>query len=330
MNEDELNTKKRELRNLLKIDEKWEKIAEIEKRMNNVDFWSDREYAECISREYGQLQKDIEEFESANTPEKIEKLELKTLLNGKYDEDAVIMSIHAGAGGTESQDWVGMLLRMYQRFVEKRGGIFTILDESRGEEAGYKSVTIKIDFSYAYGWLRSENGVHRLVRLSPFDADKARHTSFALVEILPQLTHDQDIQIDEKEIRVDVYHAQGHGGQGVNTTDSAVRITHIPSGIVVTCQNERSQTQNKLIAMSVLKSKLLAQQAKDNQNLARELKGGIISAEWGNQIRSYVLHPYQMVKDHRTETEIPNTQSVLDGDLDMFLSSYLKKEAEKE
>jgi len=326
MNTEEINKKKDQLRALLNIDSKWEKIGEIEKRMNNADFWADREYAEAISKEYGELQREIEEFESANSEQELKHLELKTLLSGKFDEDCAILSIHAGAGGTESQDWVAMLVRMYQRWSEKKGIQAEILDSSKGEEVGYKSITMKIALKYAYGWLRSENGVHRLVRISPFDADKARHTSFALVEVLPELKPNEEIKIDDKDLRIDVYHAQGHGGQGVNTTDSAVRITHIPTNTVVTCQNERSQLQNKITAMSVLKSKLLLLQAKENKDLANELKGGVISAQWGSQIRSYVLQPYQMVKDHRTEAETTNSSAVLEGDIDLFLEAYLQKE----
>ncbi len=326
MNKEEIEQKKKNLQSLLKIDDKQEKIKEIEKRMSSSDFWADREYAEAVSREYGELQKEIEEFENAQSEKEIKHLELKTLLSGKYDEDCAIISIHAGAGGTESQDWTSMLLRMYQRWGQNKQIEPQILDSSKGEEAGYKSVTLRIPLKYAYGWLRGENGVHRLVRLSPFDADKARHTSFALVEVLPELKPNDEIKIDEKDLKIDVFHAQGHGGQGVNTTDSAVRITHIPTNTVVTCQNERSQTQNKMTAMSVLKSKLLLIQAKENKKLADELKGGVISAEWGNQIRSYVLHPYQMVKDHRTEAETSNSNAVLNGDIDLFLESYLNKE----
>lgn len=321
--------KKQQLGQILKIEEKKERISQIEKMMNSSVFWSNQDEAQNISREYSYLQKEIEEYESAQSPEEIQKLELKTLLSGKYDHDNAILSIHAGAGGTESQDWVAMLARMYQRYVESKQGVWTILDSSKGEEAGFKSITARIEMPSAYGWLRSENGVHRLVRISPFDADKARHTSFALVEVLPELEKEEDIDLDEKELRIDVFHSGGHGGQSVNTTDSAVRVTHIPTGIAVVCQNERSQTQNKLIAMSVLKSRLLALRAKENEDLAKELKGGVISAEWGNQIRSYVLQPYQLVKDHRTETENNDSTKVLDGDLDKFIEAYLRQEATK-
>ncbi len=248
------------------------------------------------------------------------------MLSGSYDDDSALLAIHAGAGGTDSQDWAAMLERMYLRWAERRGFETEILDRTGGEEAGLKSVTIAIDGKYAYGYLRPEKGVHRLVRLSPFDAAHRRHTSFALVEVLPQITMDDtEIEIRPNDIKMDVFRSSGAGGQNVQKNATAVRLTHIPTGIVVTCQNERSQLQNRENAMRVLKSRLFEiQRAQKDQEIA-VLRGEYTKAEWGSQIRSYVLHPYQMVKDHRTDYETGNTQAVLDGDLDAFMEAYLRK-----
>jgi peptide chain release factor 2 len=247
------------------------------------------------------------------------------MLSGKYDEDSALLAIHAGAGGTDSQDWAAMLQRMYLRWAEKSGFKTEILDQTEGEEAGTKSITIAIDGRYAYGYLRSEKGVHRLVRLSPFDAAHRRHTSFALVEVLPQATMDDaDIEINPNDLKMDVFRSSGAGGQNVQKNATAVRLTHIPSGIVVTCQNERSQLQNRENAMRVLRARLLEMKQAEKEQEIAVLRGEYTKAEWGSQIRSYVLHPYQMVKDHRTEHETGNTQSVLDGDLDGFMEAYLK------
>jgi len=256
----------------------------------------------------------------------LEKRNFAAMLSGKYDADSAILAIHAGAGGTDSQDWAQMLQRMYLRWAETKGFETEVLDMAEGEEAGIKSVTIAINGRYAYGYLRSEKGVHRLVRLSPFDSAHRRHTSFALVEILPQVALDSpEVQINPADLKIDVYRSSGAGGQNVQKNSTAVRITHIPSGLVVTCQNERSQTQNRESAMRVLAARLFEiQQAKQEQEIA-VLKGDFTKAEWGSQIRSYVLHPYQMVKDHRTEFEVGNSQAVLDGALDGFMEAFLRQ-----
>ncbi len=247
------------------------------------------------------------------------------MLSGKYDHDSAILAIHAGAGGTDSQDWAGMLERMYLRWAESRGFQTEILDITQGEEAGIKSVTIAVDGDYAFGYLRSEKGVHRLVRLSPFDAAHRRHTSFALIEILPQVAMDEaEINIEPGDIKVDVFRSSGAGGQNVQKNATAIRLTHIPTGIVVTCQNERSQSQNREFAMRILRARLLELKQAEREEERAVLRGEYTKAEWGSQIRSYVLHPYQMVKDHRTEHETGNTQAVLDGELDEFMESYLR------
>jgi peptide chain release factor 2 len=255
----------------------------------------------------------------------VDKLELNTLLSGKYDRGNALLAIHAGAGGTDSQDWAEMLERMYLRWAERHNYKTDILDRSMGEEAGIKSVTIGVSGPLAYGYLRPEKGVHRLVRLSPFDAAHRRHTSFALVEVLPEFDETDDIYIPPEDIKIDVYKSSGAGGQNVQKNATAVRLTHIPTGLVVTCQNERSQVQNRENAMRVLKARLLAIKQEKQAETLSELRGEYTKAEWGSQIRSYVLHPYQMVKDHRTDYEIGNTQAVLDGDIDPFIEAYLRK-----
>ena len=257
-----------------------------------------------------------------------EKREIQTLFYGPYDKREALLSLHAGAGGTDSQDWVEMLLRMYIRWAETHGFKPEILDSTPGEEAGIKSVTLQISGLHAYGRLRSEHGVHRLVRLSPFDANHRRHTSFALVEALPVIDDDVTVKIRPDDVRLDTFRASGAGGQHVNKTSSAVRITHVPSGIVITCQNERSQLQNRDAAMRILRARLLERKLQRQREEQAALKGEHTSAEWGNQIRSYVLHPYTMVKDLRTGVETGNTRAVLDGDIDAFAEAYLKLEAE--
>jgi len=254
----------------------------------------------------------------------VAQLEFATILSGKFDRGNAILAIHAGAGGTDSQDWAEMLLRMYLRWIENRGYQSEILDLSEGEEAGIKSVTIAVDGQYAYGYLHPEKGVHRLVRLSPYDSAHRRHTSFAQVEVLPQVEDKTSVTIDSNDLRIDTYRSAGAGGQNVQKNDTAVRITHLPSGIVVTCQNERSQTQNRENAMKVLRARLLEIKRQEQEQKISKLRGEYQKAEWGSQIRSYVLHPYQMVKDHRTNFEVGNAQSVLDGDLDGFIEAYLR------
>ena len=265
------------------------------------------------------------EAEVAAIEAELEKRSFTAMLSGKYDRDPAILAIHAGAGGTDSQDWAAMLERMYLRWTERSGYATEILDITEGEEAGIKSVTIAVNGEYAFGYLRSEKGVHRLVRLSPFDAAHRRHTSFALVEVLPQVAMDEaEIEIDPSDIKMDVYRSSGAGGQNVQKNATAVRITHIPTGIVVTCQNERSQTQNREFAMRILRARLLELKQAEKEEERAVLRGEYTKAEWGSQIRSYVLHPYQMVKDHRTEHESGNTQAVLDGSLDEFMEAYLR------
>lgn len=316
---------KEELYNLLKIDEKKRKIQEIQAQMNAPAFWADPDKAKDLTQEMSNLQKIIDEWESAESQEQINDLEIKATLSEKYDEVNAILSVHAGAGGTEAQDWAEMLLRMFERYADRHKFSYEILEISSGSEAGIKSATIKIAGPYAFGYLKTEAGVHRLVRISPYDADKSRHTSFALIEVIPEIPETEDMPIDQKDLRTDVYHSGGHGGQSVNTTDSAVRITHLPTGIVVSCQNERSQGQNKAVAMRVLQSKLLALKLKERKEEEGKLRGEHLSAAWGNQIRSYVLHPYKQVKDHRTEIVSTNPEDILNGNLDEFIEGYLKK-----
>lgn len=329
-------------------------IEIIEYEMNQKDFWDDQENATKKSQKLKNLQEQLENWQSLNKEtsdtleianldkdeknitllkeitDKYYELERKFKTNeitlffqGKYDENNIIITIFAGAGGTESQDWVSMLLRMYLRFFEKMNWSAKIIDESRGEEVGYKSVTLEINGHYVYGYMKVEDGVHRLVRLSPFDGDHARHTSFAMVEIFPEI-ESTEINIKDDELKIDVYRASGKGGQGVNTTDSAVRITHLPTGIVVTCQNERSQSQNKEQAMKYLKAKLTKYYEEQSEEQRKKIKGEIKEAAWGNQIRSYVLHPYKMIKDLRSKYETDNTEKVLDGEILDFIESVLR------
>lgn len=315
---------KEELYNLLKIGAKENRIKAIQAQMNEPDFWSKAQKASEQTQEMANLQKIVDEWQTADSEEKIRDLELKAMLSGKFDENNAMLSLHAGAGGTEAQDWAEMLLRMFERFADRRGFKYEILEISSGEEAGIKSATIKISGLNAYGYLKSEAGVHRLVRLSPFDADKARHTSFVLVEVIPEIISAEIKPIEDKDLRIDVYRSRGHGGQGVNTTDSAVRITHLATGIVVAVQNERSQLQNKATALRILQSKLLALELKKREEEKAKLRGEHLSAGWGNQIRSYVLHPYKQVKDHRTDVTSTDPEDVLNGNLDEFIEGYLK------
>ena len=267
--------------------------------------------------------------EASELSARLDKLDLQLLLGGQYDRSDALLAIHAGAGGTESQDWADMLLRMYMRWAEKRGYRADLLDTSPGEEAGIKSAMLEIQGKHAYGYLKSEHGVHRLVRLSPFDADHARHTSFALLEVLPEVKQATEVTVNPEDLKVETFRSSGPGGQHMQKTSSAVRITHIPTGLMASCQSQRSQHQNKEVALKVLHARLLELELAREAEERAKLKGQHISAGWGNQIRSYVLHPYRMVKDHRTGYETGNTTAVLDGDLDGFMEAYLRSEMGK-
>ncbi len=267
------------------------------------------------------------ESESEGVSKKISELEINILLNGEYDKNDAVLEIHSGAGGTEACDWANMLYRMYTRWCEKKGFKIEIIDQQPGTEVGIKSISLIIKGHNAYGYLQSEKGIHRLVRISPFDSNKRRHTSFASIEVTPVIEDDNNFEIDEKEIRIDVYRSSGAGGQGVNTTDSAVRITHIPSKIVVTCQNERSQIQNKAKCMQILKSKLMKISKQQKEKEMQALKGDLQEINFGSQIRSYIMCPYTLVKDHRTNIEDVNVSKVLDGDIDKFIEEYLRRNA---
>lgn len=278
---------------------------------------------ELASLEDEDMRAELEE-EAGELRDEVDRRETQMLLSGPHDREGAILAIHAGAGGTDSQDWAEMLQRMYLRWTEAHNYDAQVIDLSEGEEAGIKSTTVVVEGDFAYGYLSAEKGVHRLVRLSPFDSANRRHTSFALVEVLPQVKTDSEIEINSSDLRIDTYRSAGAGGQNVQKNETAVRITHIPTGVVVTCQNERSQTQNKENAMKVLRARLLDLMKQEQAKELAEIKGDHIKAEWGSQIRSYVLHPYQMVKDHRTGYEEGNANAVLDGDIDLFIESYLR------
>lgn len=329
-----------------------QQLAEYQKKSEDPDLWNNNDEAQHVMKMVADLRAEIEEWQSLqklvhDTLELAEmneeslrpeleaellelenilaKKEFNVLLSGKFDKGNALLAIHAGAGGTDSQDWAGMLERMYLRWAERQGFQVEILDDTPGEEAGIKSATIAITGAYAYGYLHAEKGVHRLVRLSPFDAAHRRHTSFALVEVLPEVAaEDSEVKINAEDLRIDVYKSSGAGGQNVQKNATAVRITHIPTGLVVSCQNERSQMQNRANALRVLRSRLLEIKQQQQADEISELRGEYTKAEWGSQIRSYVLHPYHMVKDHRTDFEMGNTQAVLDGDLNGFMEAYLK------
>jgi peptide chain release factor 2 len=327
----------------------------LESEMQEPEFWNNQERAQKVSQKLKHNTDKIEQFlslkqqvedlevlvdmileeddeshlpELKNTIDEVGEMlddaRIVALLSGEFDKNNAIISIHAGAGGTEAQDWADMLYRMYTRWIESHGYNLTVLDILTDTEAGIKSVTMLAEGENAYGYLKSEKGVHRLVRISPFDAAKKRHTSFASVDVTPEMDDDIDIEINESDIRIDTYRSSGAGGQHVNTTDSAIRITHIPTGIVVSCQNQRSQHSNKDTAMKMLKSKLLEIKKLENKEKIEDIQGKYNQIAWGSQIRSYVFHPYSMVKDHRTNAETANVQSVMDGNLDMFMNEYLK------
>lgn len=297
-------------------DYQWVKLLrEIEELLELLSI-AEREKDSSLEND---LKKRLEEIEK-----EFKRLEFFVLFSGKYDKNNAICAIHAGTGGVEAQDWAEMLLRMLLRYSEKKGLTTKIIDQSKGAEAGIKSVVVEISGNCAYGFLKSEAGVHRLVRISPFDAEKMRHTSFALIEVLPEIIYGKEVEIPKEDLKVDVFRSGGKGGQSVNTTDSAVRITHIPTGIVVKCQNERSQMQNKTMAFKYLYSKLAHIKEEKRRKEMSEVRGEHTSAEWGNQIRSYVLQPYKMVKDHRTDYEEQDPQTVLDGNIEGFVEAYLK------
>lgn len=316
--EDTENTKK-VLSEIKKIKGKYSKYKDLEKEINNL-----LELSELVQLEYDEeIANDI--IKNAKKEQRnLEKLELETLLSGKYDSNNSIVTIHPGAGGTESQDWAEMLYRMYTRWATKNEYEVKELDYLEGEEAGIKSVTFEIIGQNSYGYMKSEKGVHRLVRISPFDSGGRRHTSFASVEVLPEITEDIEINLNPDDLRTDTYRASGAGGQHINKTSSAVRITHIPTNIVVACQSERSQIQNRETAMKMLKSKLFDLKEQEHKEKIEDLKGEQRDIAWGSQIRSYVFCPYTMVKDHRTNFEVGNVQGVMDGDLDGFMEAFLK------
>lgn len=338
-----------------------EKLNLLEKELLKPGFWDDQANAQKITREKKSIEDALSEFEDlqtriedlevliemaeeteANSQEEaqllaeeavelndeltkdLENLKLKTLLNDKYDKNNAIISVHAGSGGTEAMDWAGMLFRMYTRWCEKRGFKYKLIEINDDTEAGIKSATLLVEGDYAYGYLKNEKGVHRLVRISPFDSSGRRHTSFASLDVTPEIEVDTAVEINPEDLRIDTYRASGAGGQHVNMTDSAVRITHLPTNIVVTCQNERSQMQNREYAMKILISKLIELKEKEKKESLNELKGDYNQITWGSQIRSYVFQPYTMVKDHRTNAEVGNVQAVMDGDLDYFINEKLK------
>ncbi|MCS7203620.1 MAG: peptide chain release factor 2 [Thermodesulfovibrio sp.] len=299
-------------------------IEPVENLFNKANYIEDSiNIVETEEEGYLFLEELSEEIESLK--KQIEKFEIEFLLRGEHDKNNAIVSIHPGAGGTESQDWAHMLMRMYLRWSERRGFKVEIIDLQLGEEAGIKDVTFMVEGKYAYGYLKSEVGVHRLIRISPFDANRRRHTSFAAVYVCPEIEEDIQIDIKEDELRVDTFRASGAGGQHVNKVSSAVRIVHIPTGITVSCQSERSQHRNKEIAMRILKSRLYDLLKKQKEEKIKSITGDKKDISWGNQIRSYVLHPYRLVKDHRTGVEVYNVDEVLDGDIDVFIKAYLKK-----
>ena len=351
-NEKELD----EIKDALDLQNKEERIIELERTMEAPDFWDDMDKAQKYMKELKNLKDSIEtynnlkslyddilvliemgeESEDAEIAEeakssmdefasKVDEVKIKTLLSGEYDKYNAILKLNAGAGGTESCDWTSMLYRMYTRWAESKGFTTQVLDFLEGEEAGIKSITVQINGENAYGYLKSERGVHRLVRISPFNAAGKRQTSFASCDVMPDIEEDLDVEINDDDIRIDTYRSSGAGGQHINKTSSAIRITHLPTGIVVQCQNERSQLQNKDKAMKMLKAKLYLLKQQEEQEKKSGIRGEIKEIGWGSQIRSYVMQPYTMVKDHRTNEETGNVSSVLDGNIDQFINAYLKQ-----
>ena len=336
------------------IDKKNKRIEFLENEMSLPNFWDNQEKSNEVITELNELKdvvvdiknistkvndlnsliddevddetKFLIEEESKEIKEELERLDLLLLLNKEYDKNNCILEIHSGAGGTEACDWANMIYRMYTRWIEKKGFKYELIDYQEGDEVGIKSVSILVKGLYSYGYLKCEKGIHRLVRLSPFDANHKRHTSFASVFITPEIEEVSDVEIDPKDLKIDVYRSSGNGGQGVNTTDSAVRITHLPTKIVVTCQNERSQIQNKEHALKILKNKLKLLEIEKQEKELKNIGGDQMNIEFGSQIRSYVMHPYSMVKDHRTKAETSNVNGVLDGDLDLFIEEKLKED----
>jgi len=356
----DLLTRLQKVRDILKIDNLYLELVDFEQQMAAPNFWSDQDRAKKIGQEASQIKSEIDAYEelqaelreasevavlaeSENDTEmlavikdqlygvasRLQKLEFSTLLDGEHDKGDAIISLHAGAGGDDASDWASLLFRMIIRYAESKDWQVEILEQSLGEGAGIKSITFAVRGRFAYGFLKAEAGVHRLVRISPFDAEKMRHTSFALCEVIPELSEVQEssIAIDEKDLRIDTFASSGAGGQSVNTTNSAVRITHIPTNTVVSIQNERSQGQNKMTAMKILKSRLYQKMLAEQKAEIKDLRGGHIAPEWGNQIRSYVLHPYKMVKDHRTGYETQAVEGVLNGELEPFIEAFLQKTA---
>ncbi|MCQ2559805.1 MAG: peptide chain release factor 2 [Clostridia bacterium] len=352
-----LQVRLNELRDSLDLTDQEKQAAALEKQMMEEGFWDDLAKSQQVSQRLSSLKEKIENFASLssaledlqvfwelaleeadpnslekelqkelnNFRQKLENQELQLLLSGEYDQSGAIMTLHAGAGGTESQDWVEMLLRMYTRWAEDNQYQVRLVDSLPGDEAGIKSATIFVEGINAYGYLRSEAGVHRLVRISPFDAAGRRHTSFASVDVLPEVDDSVEIAINPEELKIDTYRASGAGGQHVNKTDSAVRITHLPTGIVVQCQSERSQIMNRASAMSMLKARLVDLEIKKKEAELNAIRGEQMEIAWGSLIRSYVFHPYSLVKDHRTNLEMGNVQAVMDGDLTPFINAYLRK-----
>ncbi len=343
------------LKNAIKVDEKNNKLTELEKETLKEGFWNDNEASSKILAEMKNLKSDVSKYDKANKEyedaltylelaieendnesfkeakaysqklqEDLEKLEVNTLLSDEYDKNNAIVTIHPGAGGTESQDWVLMLYRMYTRWSQRNEFVLEVLDYQDGEEAGVKSVSFLVKGENAYGYLKGESGVHRLVRISPFDANSRRHTSFAAVEVIPEISDEIVVDIKPEDIEMDVYRASGAGGQHVNKTSSAVRLRHLPTGIVVTCQTERSQMQNREYAMKMLKAKIYKLERENYEKKMNNIKGEVTDNAWGSQIRSYVFCPYTLVKDHRTNFETGNVQAVMDGKLDDFIYEYLK------